>query len=204
MNQRLDSNVLRLLDLEFLKCLEKLTFTTNWASDSSLGRTLLPRLKLPLTITRITLKYTCLKWEELSLLQTLSSLEVLRLIEYACVGPIWNTSELDGFPQLKYLRFYNLNIKEWIASKDQFPNLEVLVLENCRKLERIPIDFGNLNKLLEIKLEFCRRSAEGLAREIREEQRKRNGDDGCLNLLAKDIGWDSLEWSGMSRVRKWH
>ncbi|KAH7846904.1 hypothetical protein Vadar_019490 [Vaccinium darrowii] len=175
--------VLRFPDLEFLKCLEKLTFTAD-LSSKSVQTTLPPRLKLPLTITQITLKYTCLKWEELSLLQTLPNLVVLRLLSGACDGPIWNASELEGFPQLKYLKFNGLDIKKWNASEDQFPKLEVLVIERCHKLKQIPIAFGNLNELREIKLVDCRSSAEELAREIQEEQRNRNGDDDCLNLIA--------------------
>ncbi|KAH7846666.1 hypothetical protein Vadar_016738 [Vaccinium darrowii] len=176
--------VLRFPDIEFLKCLEKLTFTAN-LSDSSRGRTLPSGLKLPLTMTRITLKCTRLKWEELSLLQNLPKLEVLRLLLYACVGLVWNASELEGFPELKYLKFYALDIEEWNASEDQFPKLEVLVIERCYKLKQIPIAFGNLNELREIKLVDCTSSAEELAREIQEEHRNRNGDDDCLNLHAQ-------------------
>ncbi|KAH7847030.1 hypothetical protein Vadar_021074 [Vaccinium darrowii] len=182
-----NDKVLRLPDLEFLECLETLTFTRPW--DSLRKSTLPPGLKLPPTITRITLKNTRSKWDELSLLQTLPNLEVLKLIDDACCGPVWNTSELEGFPQLKYLRFYYMDFKEWIASEDQFPKLEVLALEHCRKLERIPIAFDNLNELREIKLEWGRRSAEESAKEIQEEQRNRKGDDDCLNLLAKDNSW---------------
>ncbi|KAH7845426.1 hypothetical protein Vadar_001843 [Vaccinium darrowii] len=146
-----EDNVLRFPDLESLKCLMKLTLSAKVEFDLRVKSTLLQGMKLPLTIMRITLKSTCLKWEELSLLQTLPSLAVLRLIEHACCGPVWNISELEGFHQLKYLRFYLLDIEEWDASEDQFPNLEVLVLECCNRLNGIPIDFGNLNKLREIK-----------------------------------------------------
>jgi hypothetical protein len=94
---------------------------------------------------------------------------------------------MKGFPQLKYLRFFSLDIKEWHATEDQFPKLEILKLEDCRILEQIPIDFGNLNELREIKLDWCRRSVVKSANKILEEQRNRNGDDDCLNLVAKHI-----------------
>ncbi|KAH7847581.1 hypothetical protein Vadar_027770 [Vaccinium darrowii] len=186
---RLKDNVFRFPDLERLNCPEKLSFKdTRVEHNSPRKSTLLPGLKLPITITRIIFEYTRLNWEELSLLQTLPSLEVLRLMRDACREPVWNTSELEGFPQLKYLKFYSLDIEDWIATEDQFLKLEVLVLEYCRKLERIPIAFGNLNELREIKLARCR-SAEQSAREIQEEQRNRKGDDECLNLLAKGNFW---------------
>ncbi|KAH7845837.1 hypothetical protein Vadar_006582 [Vaccinium darrowii] len=179
-----DDNVLRFPDLECFKCLKKLTFYVNGPRSNFEG-TLPPGLKLPLTITHITLRYTGLKWEELSLLQTLPGLEVLKLMTFACWGPVWNTSELEGFPKLKHLKFDCLDIEEWNASEDQFPELEVLVLGRCNKLERIPNGFGNLNELREIKLVYCRRSVEESAKEIQQEQKNRKGDDDCLNLLAE-------------------
>ncbi|KAH7867499.1 hypothetical protein Vadar_034288 [Vaccinium darrowii] len=99
---------------------------------------------------------------------------------------VWKTSELEGFPQLKYLRFRSLDIEEWNASEDQFLKLEVLLLEECRNLKCIPIDFANLNELQKIALLFCTSSAKETAREIKEEQRNRNGDDDddCLNLIT--------------------
>ncbi|XP_058195748.1 putative late blight resistance protein homolog R1B-16 isoform X4 [Rhododendron vialii] len=164
-------------DLEFLKCLEIL-----YVYSRSING-----LKLPPTLTRLTLKYTGLKWEDLSIiLQTLPSLEVLKLLRNACVGPVWDTSELEeGFPQLKCLRLEDLNIKEWNASEDQFPRLEVLVILWCRRLKRIPIDFANLNELREITIKHSSQSAEESAREIQEKQRNRRGDDDCLNITSR-------------------
>ncbi|KAH7846861.1 hypothetical protein Vadar_018966 [Vaccinium darrowii] len=184
-----EHNVLRFPDLEYFECLNKLTLSASFAFESTVESTLYQGLKLPQTITRITLKYTRLKWEELLFLQNLPWLEVLRLIKHACCGPVWDVNELKGFPQLKYLKFDDLDIKEWIASEVQFLKLEVLVLQNCRKLEQIPSDFGYLNELHEIKLVDCRRSAEESARKIQGEQAVRKGDDDCLNLLAIYNSW---------------
>ncbi|XP_058195751.1 putative late blight resistance protein homolog R1B-16 [Rhododendron vialii] len=162
-----------LADLEFLKCLEILCVHSRSING----------LKLPPTLTRLTLKYTRLKWGELSIiLQTLPSLEVLKLYN-ACVGPIWNISELEEeFSQLKYLRLEYLDIVEWSAFEYQFPGLEVLVIQDCRKLERILIDFANLNELREIRIQHSSRYAEESAREIQEKQRNRRGDDDFLNI----------------------
>ncbi|XP_058201558.1 putative late blight resistance protein homolog R1B-8 [Rhododendron vialii] len=173
--------VLMLPDLEFLKCLETLSFENcSWIDPTSV----LPVLKFPPTITRLTLNYTCLKWEELSILQAMPSLEVLKLSTWACKGEVWNTSELEGFFQLKYLRLQDLDIQEWNASEDQFPRLEVLVVKQCFYLERIPIEFANLNELREIEVRRSCRSAEESAKEIQEERRNTRGDDDCINLLA--------------------
>lgn len=178
-------------NLEFLKCLKTLSFTNSRFFVMHVESSSLPvGLKLPLTITRLTLKDTFLKWEELSILQTLSSLEVLKLLEFACWGNVWNANQLEGFFQLKYLRFDFLNIVEWNASEDQFPKLEVLVIESCFSLKQIPIDFANLNELREIKLEECTQSVEDSAREIQEEQRNKKGDDDCLHLLSTHYFWE--------------
>ncbi|KAH7841622.1 hypothetical protein Vadar_032219 [Vaccinium darrowii] len=177
--------VLMLPDLEFLKFLEALRITNERGNREPVLSTFPKRLKFPPHLTRLTLRRTCLKWEELSILKNLPSLEVLKLLSYACRGPVWNTFEL-GFPQLKYLRFQRLDIEEWNTSEDQFPRLEILVLEECKKLEQIPIDFACLNELREIKIERCRRSVEESARVIQEEQRNKKGDDDCLNLITKE------------------
>ncbi|XP_058192374.1 putative late blight resistance protein homolog R1B-16 [Rhododendron vialii] len=188
-----------LADLEFLKCLEIL-----YVNEASIGR-----LKLPSTLTRLTLIQTRLKWEELSIiLQTLPSLEVLKLLNKACVGLVWNTSELEeGFSQLKYLKFRCMNIEEWNASEDQFPRLEVLLIDWCAKLKRIPIDFANLNELCEIKIRCSNSTLEESAREIQERQRNTKGDDDCVNTIfhknyaISDDDWVDLH-EPMSRVRK--
>ncbi|XP_058185898.1 putative disease resistance protein RGA1 [Rhododendron vialii] len=87
-------DVLTLPGLEFLKCLETLTVITS----SKRLRVTSTGLKFPPTLMRLNLWRTHLKWEELSIiLQTLPRLEVLKLLEGACVGPVWNTSELEGW-----------------------------------------------------------------------------------------------------------
>ncbi|XP_058201763.1 putative late blight resistance protein homolog R1B-23 [Rhododendron vialii] len=176
--------VLMLPDLEFLNCLETLSF--NQCRIPNEATTLPPELKFPPTVTRLTLGNTCLKWEELSILQTLPFLEVLKLLERACRGPIWIAGEVEeGFSQLKYLRLQDLDIKEWNAVKDPFPRLEVLVVNHCTQLKQIPIEFANLNELCKIDVIRCSRSAETSAKEILEVRRNARGDDDGINLLAK-------------------
>ncbi|XP_058210478.1 putative late blight resistance protein homolog R1B-16 [Rhododendron vialii] len=175
-----EDGVLMIPDLEFLKFLETLTVKGNFCYEGK-NITLQKVLKLPPTITQLSLRYTHFKWEELSVLQTaLPSLEVLKL-RYCRVGSVWKTSE-EGFSQLKYLKLEDLDIEEWNASEDQFPRLEVLVLHRCKRLAQIPMDFANLNELREIEVAECTSSTEKSAREIQEEQKNNKGDDCCLNL----------------------
>ncbi|XP_058193911.1 putative late blight resistance protein homolog R1A-10 [Rhododendron vialii] len=182
-----EDGVLMLPDLEFLKGLEKLSVhgwnPCNWVRSTG--------LKLPQTLTRLTLGYLGLVWEKLSIiLRTLPSLEVLKLLNEACRGPVWDTSELEDlkFSQLKYLKLYLLDIEEWSVSEDQFPRLEVLVIQDCTFLDQIPFEFANLYDLREITVESSSRSAEESAMEIQEEQRSKKGDDDCLNLVFRDNG----------------
>ncbi|KAH7858732.1 hypothetical protein Vadar_027264 [Vaccinium darrowii] len=150
-------------------------------------------LKFPPSVTRLTLQRTLLKWEELSLLQTLPSLEVLKLLDGACCGPVWDTSELEeGFSQLKYLCLKYLDIEKWEASEDQFPLLEVLRVGKCPNLEQIPMDFANIMELRELELWHSSCSAEESARKIQVERKNKNGDDDCLNLLFEDNGSDHI------------
>ncbi|XP_058184413.1 putative late blight resistance protein homolog R1B-16 isoform X2 [Rhododendron vialii] len=185
-NQISLDGVLMIRDLEFLKCLETLKFTMAWYSTHTQNRTFPSGLKLPPTVKRITLHNVQIKWEELSILQTLPSLEVLKLLDKACEGPVWNTSE-EGFSRLKYLKLKHLDIKEWNASEDQFPSLVVLVIEGCENLERIPIDFAKLNELCEINLTACSRSVAISALDIRKEQINEKGDDCFLDIRGTDI-----------------
>ncbi|XP_058193910.1 putative late blight resistance protein homolog R1B-17 isoform X2 [Rhododendron vialii] len=174
---------LLLPNLEFLKCLEILNVDP-WFDKKHVTCT---GLKLPPTLTRLTLRFTHLEWEELSIiLQTLPSLKVLKLLISACSGPVWNTSELEeGFSQLKYLRLEDLDIEEWSASAEQFPALEVLAIQLCKKLKGIPIDFAYLNELCKIEVEGSSLSAEESAKEIQEEQINTKGDDDCVNLVLR-------------------
>ncbi|XP_058210477.1 putative late blight resistance protein homolog R1A-3 isoform X3 [Rhododendron vialii] len=175
-----EDGVLMIPDLEFLKILETLKLQDDY-SYQGMNFTLQKVLKLPPTITQLTLWSTRFVWEELSIFQTaLPRLEVLKLFG-GCVGPVWKTSD-EGFSQLKYLKLEFLDIVEWNASEDQFPMLEILVLHRCKRMGQIPMDFANLNELRKIEVTECTSSAEKSAREIQEEQRNKRGDDCCLNL----------------------
>ncbi|KAH7846061.1 hypothetical protein Vadar_009263 [Vaccinium darrowii] len=139
--------------LNFLKCLETLSLDFGYFVE---------RMELPLTVKRLTFKNAVVKSEAIP---NLPNLEVLKFLHIQFLGSVWNTSE-EAFPKLKYLRLCDANMEEWNASKYEFPRLEVLVLEHCRKLKQIPIDFGNLNELRKIMVMGCTQSVEGSAREI--------------------------------------
>lgn len=77
-----EAGVLMLPNLEFLKCIETLSFTNKRLYTSKRVPSALPaRLKLTPSVTRLAMKYRLLKWEELSILHTLPSVEVLKLLD---------------------------------------------------------------------------------------------------------------------------
>ncbi|GAA0185062.1 hypothetical protein LIER_32350 [Lithospermum erythrorhizon] len=139
--------------------------------------------RFPPSIKKLTLKMYCLPWSEISVIQELPNLEVLKLDRSAFTGDEWNMG--DGvFPNLKYIRLRGLNIKRWNASSDHFPHLENLVVQGCEHLEEIPADFVNILTLKMIEVSGCKLSVETSAREIYNEQLEYGNEE--LKILTRD------------------
>ncbi|XP_071939286.1 putative late blight resistance protein homolog R1B-17 [Coffea arabica] len=122
---------------------------------------------LPLNLKKLTLSNFRLPWSHISTIGRLPNLEVLKLLSGAFVGKLWKVEE--EFQNLKFLSLDSLNITQWNASCDDFPKLERLVIQNCKDLEEIPEDFGNIYTLGMIEVHWCGRSAEESAKKIEEE-----------------------------------
>ncbi|KAM3357282.1 hypothetical protein P3S68_023996 [Capsicum galapagoense] len=60
-----------------------------------------------------------------------------------------------AFHNLKFLKRAWLDISEWDASEDSFPQLETLVIKGCDKLKAIPFSFVEIPTLQQIKLLNC-------------------------------------------------
>ncbi|KAL7163283.1 hypothetical protein ACSBR2_039389 [Camellia fascicularis] len=119
---------------------------------------------------RLTLKCTCIKWEEISGLgMLLPNLELLKLQNDAGWGCQWTTID-DGFPRLKFLKLKNLNVKRWITCSSHFPSLQHLSLERCQYLEEIPSSFGDILTLQLIEVTYCHLTVVESVRKIKEEQ----------------------------------
>ncbi|KAK4730421.1 hypothetical protein R3W88_023409 [Solanum pinnatisectum] len=100
----------------------------------------------------------------------LPNLEELKLKNHAANGYVWRLNDEDKFQSLEFLLFCDINLEHWVASRDNFPNLKRLVLKECKKLEEIPIDFGDICSLESIELHNCSTLAEESARKIEQEQ----------------------------------
>ncbi|CAL5427698.1 unnamed protein product [Camellia sinensis] len=129
------------LNLEFLRHLETLKLCSNFFHGF---RTTLREVKFPANIKRLTLKYTGIEWEEISVLgMMLPNLELLKLEHKAAWGQQWATTD-GGFPRLKFLKLKYLNVKQWITCSSHFPSLQHLSLERCENLEEIPSSLGDI------------------------------------------------------------
>ncbi|KAJ0447690.1 putative leucine-rich repeat domain superfamily [Helianthus annuus] len=131
----------------------------------------------PASLKLLTLSKCSLAWSEMSFIQSLPNLQVLKLHYDAFVGSCWNTDEKE-FQQLKFLRLMGLDIKQWEACSISFPCLRQLEIFWCSDLEEIPLEIGDIPTLELIKIEGCRPCVGESVRRIEEEQR----DLGNFNL----------------------
>lgn len=124
----------------------------------------------PEKLKKLTLSNTAMDWEEMWTFALLPNLEVLKLKFLACIGEIWETGDAE-FPRLKVLKLHDLDMRQWVSSRDNFPKLRRLVMHRCLKLESIPLDLGRILTLEVIEVSGCSTSAHKSALEIKEEQK---------------------------------
>ncbi|XP_027062226.1 putative late blight resistance protein homolog R1A-3 [Coffea arabica] len=138
--------------------------------------------QFPLSIKRLTLTYFGMPWRKMAAIGNLPNLEVLKLLEEAFEGEIWEM-EAEKFPNVRFLKLASLNIVKWTASseyeyedQDYFPRLQKLVLESCDALQEIPSCLGNSSTLEIIEVSKCPNCTSSLE-EIQEEQRSNGYTD---------------------------
>ncbi|CAN4090764.1 unnamed protein product [Withania somnifera] len=91
----------------------------------------------------------------ISFIAGLPGLEYLKLSElYFIQSEQWCLGDIT-FHNLKFLKLTYLWISRWDASAESFPLLETLVIRECHKLEEIPLGFGDIPTLKQIKLINC-------------------------------------------------
>ncbi|KAI3745228.1 hypothetical protein L1987_58336 [Smallanthus sonchifolius] len=157
-----------LTNLEKLKLTGLRRRTKSSVHDSTKGE---PKnhITFPETLKTLTLVDCHLPWSDMSIIQSLPNLQVLKLRCHAFVGSCWNAYEQE-FRQLKFLRLERLNIKQWEAYSTSFPCLRQLEISSCYDLEKIPLEIGDIPMLQNIKIYKCRQSVDESVRIIQEEQ----------------------------------
>ncbi|KAJ9550358.1 hypothetical protein OSB04_014403 [Centaurea solstitialis] len=140
----------------------------------------------PASLKKLTLLRCCLPWSDMSTIQSLPNLEVLKLNFNAFSGAHWDACE-QKFPQLKLLKLDRLDIKHWKASSTSFPCLKQLLVWGCSYLEEIPREIGEIAtlELISIGSIYRRSLVESIAR-IQQEQQ----DEGNDELKITVDGWD--------------
>ncbi|KAI7994609.1 hypothetical protein LOK49_LG11G00414 [Camellia lanceoleosa] len=135
----LDSGNLMFFNLEFLEHLETLKLLNKFSYPTNFRE-----VKFPTNVKRLTLKYTKIKWEDISILgMLLPKLELLKLDVDAASGWQWATTD-GGFPQLKFLKLKDLDVKQWITCSSHFPRLQHLSLDWCQDLKEVPSSLGDI------------------------------------------------------------
>ncbi|PHT52290.1 hypothetical protein CQW23_06752 [Capsicum baccatum] len=93
----------------------------------------------PATLKNLKLERTLTSWSYLDIIAEFPNLEVLKLMDHACLGDEWHPI-VRGFTRLKLLLIEEDNfLKHWKATDDNFPVLERLVLKKCHNYKEIPI-----------------------------------------------------------------
>ncbi|XP_022850206.1 putative late blight resistance protein homolog R1A-3 isoform X2 [Olea europaea var. sylvestris] len=159
-----------------LKKLEILKIVFDLPTNSTFLRSItsVPRLK------KITLERGRIGWEDMTIFGSLPNLEVLKLREFAFIGPVW--VPIDGeFPKLKFLHIRETDLEHWRADKIHFPRLEHLILRNCSKLVEIPPCIGEIETLEIIEIDYSSPSVVKSAKDILSD-RQSQGNEG-LEIL---------------------
>ncbi|XP_022871219.1 putative late blight resistance protein homolog R1B-14 [Olea europaea var. sylvestris] len=147
-----------------LKQLESLRLQSNVGVPSS------SLITPPLNLKYLTLVNVHVSPKQMETIGRLEYLEVLKLQHVAFEGEQWDTNEGE-FPQLKFLKLYDVQLAEWNALGDNFPTIQRLVLQNCYNLKNgIPPSFGGILTLQMIEVHWCTKAVELSTKQILEEQ----------------------------------
>ncbi|KAL1555474.1 late blight resistance protein R1-A-like [Salvia divinorum] len=136
----------------------------------------LPKVdQFPSGLTSLTLCWTSLKWEEISILRSLQKLEVLKLKYQAFIGNSWELEDaIGGFPSLQFLHIEQTDLAFWQAKSHHYPKLRSLVLKHCDKLREIPVDLANVQSFKMLDLTTCTGAVDA-ARNIAAEKENKFG-----------------------------
>ncbi|PHT52389.1 hypothetical protein CQW23_06851 [Capsicum baccatum] len=123
----------------------------------------------PATVKKLKLKSTHLSWSYLDIIAEMPNLEVLKLMDYACLGEEWHPN-VRRFTRLKLLLIELNDLKYWKATNKNFPVLERLLIKECCYLKEIPIEFAEIHSLQLIELTRCPPGLGESAAQIQQEQ----------------------------------
>ncbi|KAL3515658.1 hypothetical protein ACH5RR_022560 [Cinchona calisaya] len=161
----------RIIVLDSLTRLESLK--VNFSGDFS----------FPLNLKKLALVNYKQPWSEISTIGKLPNLEVLKLLFKSFLGHTWEMKEGE-FLKLRFLKLVNLDIVRWIASCDNFPPLQKLVLNDCWNLQEVPSCLGDIPTIEMIEVSGREKSALTLVKQIQEQQVDMGNDR--LKILIRE------------------
>ncbi|KAL2515012.1 Disease resistance protein RPP13 [Forsythia ovata] len=129
------------------------------------------KFDFPQKLKRLTLSGCRISWKNMTIVGSLSNLEVLKLKFHAFEGPVWETNDGE-FRRLKLLLIHMTDLEHWKVDETHLPSLQHLSLRYCYNLVEIPSRIGKFPTLKEIKLCECSTSLVSSAKVIREEHWK--------------------------------
>ncbi|CAA2984372.1 late blight resistance homolog R1B-17 [Olea europaea subsp. europaea] len=132
-------------------------------------------------LKKITLERGRIGWEDMTFFGSLPNLEVLKLREFAFIGPVWVPIEGE-FPKLKFLHIWETDLEHWRADRTHFPRLEHLILWKCSKLVEIPPSIGEIETLQIIETDYSSPSVVKSAKDILDDKQSQ-GDEGFQVLF---------------------
>ncbi|KAI3736403.1 hypothetical protein L6452_15942 [Arctium lappa] len=149
----------------------------------------------PATLKKLTLLLCSLPWSDISIFQSLPNLEVLKLKKKAFEGTQWNAGE-QQFRQLKFLRLDNLNIQHWEAQTTSFPCLKLLSLWNCKYLQKIPLEIGEITTLELIETNNINNSVVESIKRIQKEQYDEGNTELKITVNGMELSTNVSEHEG--------
>ncbi|KAL8228367.1 hypothetical protein R6Q57_015951 [Mikania cordata] len=138
-------------------------------------------ISFPSSLKKLTLSGCRFPWLDMSTIQRLPNLEVLKLLNFAFEGPSWNTG--GQFHRLKFLKLQNLDIQQWSAYSTSFPCLKRLVLLECYYLKGIPDEVGDIPTLEMIDVDKRNESVVRSANKIQEDQQAMGNYELKINVI---------------------
>ncbi|CAA2954110.1 late blight resistance homolog R1A-10 isoform X1 [Olea europaea subsp. europaea] len=163
-------NFVHLLQLEVLKCFFLGKSYIKYQDPLPVN------FAFPQKLRRLTLSGCRLSWKSMTVVGSLSKLEVLKLKYHAFEGPLWESNDGE-FRRLKLLLIHMTDLEHWKVDETHFPSLERLSLQYCYDLAEIPSGIGKIPTLQKIELCECSTSVVTSAKFI-EEEKTRFGNNG--------------------------
>ncbi|KAL2543869.1 putative disease resistance RPP8-like protein 4 [Forsythia ovata] len=139
----------------------------------------------PQKLKRLTLSGCRISWKNMTVVGSLSNLEVLKLKFHAFEGPVWELNDGE-FRRLKLLLIHMTDLEHWKVDKTHLPSLQRLSLRYCYKLVEIPSGIGKIPTLEEIELCECKTSVVTSAWVIQEEHESLGSNGFKVVLKDKD------------------